>query len=121
MNIEIAISIPNLWEDQVFRRDSWGQINYLVGPNATGKSLFMMELKKQFVNLDLKVRLLSSERLAGLERREYGLFGRSNIPDGFNFGQFTSYKDQAFNFDLASDAFTILRDKLDVRLRDCLV
>ncbi len=86
MELEINISISNLWGEKRFQKNEWGAINYLVGPNATGKTRFAEQLKQQCQDQKLHVRYLSSERLAGLERQNYGNFGRSHIERGLNIG-----------------------------------
>jgi len=117
MNLDINISIPDLWGEQGFQKNEWGSINYLVGPNATGKTRFAEQLKKQCQNQGLKVRHLSSERLAGLEKQQYGLFGYSNIYRGLDTGQFAQYIIQGKEYGLSADAFAILKERLDLRIR----
>lgn len=117
MNININISLPYLWGEQSFQRNEWSSINYLVGPNATGKTQFAEQLKQQCQNQEFKVRYLSSERLAGLERQQYGLFGSSNINRGLDIAQFERYKSEGLNYGLVADAFATLKEKLDVRIK----
>jgi len=117
MNLNINISIPDLWAEQRFQKNEWGSINYLVGPNATGKTRFAEQLKQQCQSQGLKIRYLSSERLSGLERQQYGLFGYSNISRGLDIGQFTEYKNQGLNYGLSAGAFAILKEKLDVKIK----
>ena len=117
MNLNIDILIPDLWDEKRFQKNEWGNINYLVGPNATGKTRFAEQLKQQCQNQGLKVRYLSSERLAGLERQEYGMFTRSYMDRGFDIGQFANYKNYGMNYGLSADAFVILKEKLDVKIR----
>lgn len=117
MNLNINISIPDLWGEQRFQKNEWGNINYLVGPNATGKTRLAEQLKQQCQNHGLKVRYLSSERLAGLERQNYGNFGYSNIHQGLNIGSFNTYKNEGMNYGLSAGAFVILKEKLDVKIK----
>ncbi|MBL7083912.1 MAG: AAA family ATPase [Candidatus Aminicenantes bacterium] len=117
MNLEIAISIPDLWGEQIFQKNEWSSINYLVGPNATGKTRFVEELNKQCKNQGLKVRYLSSERLFGLERKRYDLFGHTALNQGFDFRVFQEYKRQGLEFGLAGDAFPILKEKIDIKIK----
>ena len=37
MRLAVNISIPQIWGEGVFRRNEWGDINFLVGPNGSGK------------------------------------------------------------------------------------
>jgi len=117
MNLNINISIPDLWGEQRFQKNEWGSINYLVGPNATGKTRFVEQLKQQCQGQGFKIRYLSTERLAGLERRQYGIFGYSNIDRGLDIGQFREYKNQGLNYGLSADAFAILNEKLDIKIK----
>lgn len=117
MNLDINILISDLWGEQRFQKNEWGSINYLVGPNATGKTRFAEQLKQQCQSQGLKIRYLSSERLSGLERQQYGLFGYSNINRGLDIGQFTEYKNQGLNYGLSAGAFAILKEKLDVKIK----
>jgi hypothetical protein len=117
MKLPITISIPELWGSETFARDEWGFINFLVGPNGTGKTLFADRMRNQLQNQGLRPRFLSSERLAGLERQEYGYFTHSYLDRGLDIGQYPHYKSQGSSFGLAAYAFIILKEKLDVRLR----
>lgn len=117
MNLDINILIPDLWGEQKFQKNEWGSINYLVGPNATGKTQFAEQLKQQCQGQGLKVRYLSSERLAGLEKTNYSYFSTSGIYQGLNVGQFSEYKNYGAQYGLASDAFATLKEKLDVKIK----
>lgn len=117
MNLNIKISIPDLWGEKTFQKNEWGAINYLVGPNATGKTRFAEQLKQQCLDQKLHARYLSSERLAGFERQNYGNFGYSNISLGLNIGNFNTYKNEGMSYGLSADAFVILKEKLDVRIK----
>lgn len=44
----IDISIPLLWGEEHFIKNQWGSINFLVGPNGTGKSLLAEQIKIKF-------------------------------------------------------------------------
>jgi pantothenate kinase-related protein Tda10 len=65
MNLSVQISIPFLWDGQTFHKDEWGAINFLVGPNGTGKTLFAEQLRTQCQNQGMIPRYLSGERLYG--------------------------------------------------------
>lgn len=43
------MSLPVLWGG-TFTKNEWGHVNFLIGPNGTGKTLFATELKKKCRN-----------------------------------------------------------------------
>lgn len=55
MEIPLTLSIPYLWgENNDIKKNDWGSINYLVGPNGTGKSLFGEKLKEEIIVILVK-------------------------------------------------------------------
>lgn len=117
MNLNINISIPDLWGEEKFQKNEWGSINYLVGPNATGKTRFAEQLKQQCQSQEFKVRYLSSERLAGFEKQRYSFFGYSELERGLDIGRFTQLKSHGIDYGLSADAFVILKEKLDIKIK----
>lgn len=117
INIPINISIPELWPTKTFTKNEWGEINLIVGPNGTGKSLFADQLKSQLNSKGYKTRLLNAERLSGFEKQNYNYFGSSNLDSGLNISQFSQLKSQGENYGLSSSAFIILKERLDVRVK----
>lgn len=115
MELNVQISLPDLWDQESFEQDVWGHFNYLIGPNGTGKTLFAEELRRQIS--EYSVRYLSAERLSGMERQRYGQFSRTNLQGGFNLDNESRYLNQAPNQGLSSDAYILLRDKPDLRIR----
>ncbi|WP_339756082.1 ATP-dependent nuclease [Algoriphagus aquimarinus] len=122
INIPISIQLPNLWNTQIFTKNEWSQINLIVGPNGTGKSLFADELKKQLQTQGYRVRLLNAERLSGFEKADYRNF-TSLVPiagsfdKGFDLSKFSSLKSTGEQFGLSSDAFILLKERLDIRIK----
>ena len=116
MKIPVTVRIPDLWGSGSFTKTEWGRINFLVGPNGTGKTRFATELKTALDRAQIKSRYLSAERLAGLEKHPVmghgGAFGR-----GFNVQEYAEVKKQAAHQGLAADAFVILKEKINVRIR----
>lgn len=116
MNIPVTAKIPDLWGAQEFAKSDWGGVNYLVGPNGSGKTRFAVPLKQALSAAGMKPRYLSAERLAGLEKSD--IWGRSGALDrGFDVGQYEQYKNYGNEQGLAADAFVILKEKIDVRIR----
>lgn len=116
MNIPVTVTIPDLWREFAFTKNEWGPINFLVGPNGTGKTRFAMKLKDQLRQAGLNPRYLSAERLAGLEKQNVMGHG-SAFSQGFNVGHYALYKEHGAAQGLSADAFVILKEKINVRIR----
>lgn len=116
MNIDIRIQLPQLWEGE-FVKTIWNSVNFIVGANGTGKSLFSDQLKSQLQNQRYKVRQLTAERLAGFERTNYSYFTHSQIEGGLNISQFNDYKNYGNRYGLSTPAFILLKQRLDIRIR----
>ena len=48
IHIETKTKIPFLWGKSVFKKSEWSQVNLIVGPNGSGKTLLAEELACQF-------------------------------------------------------------------------
>lgn len=116
MNIPIKIQLPQVWSGS-FEKNEWNSINFIVGPNGTGKSLFSNQLYTQLKGKGFKVRLLSAERMSGFEKTNYLYFTNSQLSDGLNISQFNHYKEYGQNYGLSTYAFIILKERLDVRIK----
>lgn len=116
MDIDIRIELPVLWQG-TFEKRQWNSVNYIVGANGTGKSLFVEQLKQQLGQRGLKVRLLTAERLAGFEKTNYIYFTSSQLGEGLNISQFDHYKSYGNKYGLSSSAFILLKQRLDIRIR----
>ena len=118
ITIPITIQIRDLWNTQTFSKTDWGQINLIVGPNGTGKSLFADQLKGQLTQKGYKPRLLNAERLSGLEKQDYSYYTLgSQLRQGLNISQFNELKRYGEDYGLSSSAFVILKERLDVRVK----
>ncbi|WP_418263160.1 ATP-dependent nuclease [Flavobacterium faecale] len=117
INIPIDIQLPKLWATKTFTKNEWGEINLIVGPNGTGKSLFADQLKAQLNSKGYKTRILNAERLTGLEKQNYSYFGNSNFNDGLNISQFDGIRSNGELFGLSTSAFIILKERLDIRVK----
>lgn len=113
----VDISIPLLWGADHFVKNEWGAINYLVGPNGTGKSLLAEQIKANFSNGGFTPRYLSAERLVGLEKQEEGRYGGGQLQRGFDITYLADYKQRAENTGLSSSAIIILKERLDIRIK----
>lgn len=117
INIPVSIKIPELWEEQEFIKNEWGEINLIVGPNGTGKSLFSDKLKLVLERNGFKTRLLNAERLSGFEKKSYNHFGSSRLSSGINISEFTTLKSEGEQFGLSASAFILLKEHLDIRIK----
>jgi len=121
INIPITINLPELWSTETFTKNEWGEINLIVGPNGTGKSLFADQLKKQLDSKRYKTRLLNAERLSGLEKQAYSNFTTNGLAlplaKGFDLSKINDLKTQGENYGLSASAFIILKERLDVIIK----
>ena len=61
--VETKVKLPFLWGKTAFKKDRWNQINLIVGPNGSGKTLLAEELAKQFSERGYSVLFLRAERI----------------------------------------------------------
>ena len=116
MNIPVKIELPQVWSG-TFEKNEWNPINFIVGPNGTGKSLFSVQLSAKLKDKGYKVRYLSAERLSGFEKTNYLYFTQSRLNDGLNISDFNHYKEYGQNYGLSTYAFIILKERLDVKIK----
>jgi AAA ATPase domain len=117
INIPINISIQELWLSKTFSKSEWGEINLIVGPNGTGKSIFADQIKVQLSQNGYSVRMLNAERLSGLEKQNYSYYGSSDLNAGLNISQFNQLKNNGETYGLSSSAFIILKERIDIRVK----
>lgn len=117
IELGIRVGIPFLWGDRIFEKQSWGKVNFLVGPNGTGKTVLarkLIELLPQ-ANPELKIRFVSSDRLHGSSRSGAG--ADNLMFEGIRYEDFARWREEGRESGLSAAALVILKDKLDVRLR----
>ncbi len=116
MNIQINIQLPQIWQG-TFTKNEWNSINFIVGANGTGKTLLSNALRDKLREKGYIARILSAERLAGLEKETNAYFASSQIRDGLNISNFGEYKNFGNQYGLSSSAFIILKERLDIRIK----
>src|SRR3990167_1062522 len=120
--IDLKLNLQVPWKNENFEMSEIGYINYLVGANCTGKSQFSEQLKNFFNPRGLKCRVLSADRLNGMgfsskTNVDGYAVSQSNFHDGFSKQLFSHYKSGAESMDTGADAFVILEEKLDLKIK----
>jgi len=120
IDLKLNLQIP--WKNENFEMQKIGYINYLVGANGTGKSQFSEQLKNFFNSRGLKCRVLSADRLTGFgfsnkPHADGYVVSESNFHNGFNKQKFPQYKQGAEKMDTGADAFILLEEKLDLKIK----
>ena len=62
IELETRVKIPFLWGKAVFKKSNWSQINLIVGPNGSGKTLLAQKISEQFESAGYSVRFLKADR-----------------------------------------------------------
>ena len=65
--LETKVRVPFLWGKAVFKKSRWSQINLIVGPNGSGKTILSQELTKQFQAYGKTVKYITAERDQSME------------------------------------------------------
>lgn len=117
MEINVNISIPHLWGEERFSKKEWGYFNVLIGPNGSGKTLFITELKKQIQRSKFIVRHLSPDRLTGFTGNRYRYQGMSNLGQGFSIDNLNDIANESKLYGLSGDSFGILLNKPHIRIK----
>ena len=65
--LETRVRVPFLWGKAVFKKSRWSQINLIVGPNGSGKTILAQELTKQFEAAGKSVKFISEDRNSNLD------------------------------------------------------
>ena len=62
VEFETRVKIPFLWGKSVFKKSHWSQINLIVGPNGSGKTLLAEKISQQFEAAGYSVKFLRADR-----------------------------------------------------------
>lgn len=87
-------------------------VGFLVGPNGSGKSRFAEALARQLQHC----RFLGTDRLRGMEKNQGMGFIGDHFAAGYQKSQFENIR-RSSRFGFGLDAFVILSEKLDLRIR----
>lgn len=109
----LEVPLPPPWKNQAFATNQIGTINYLVGPNGTGKSRFAKQLVKHLPN----TRLLGTDRLSGMEEvRPFSNFTGDPLAKGLAKNEFTYFKEEGIQ-GYGMDAFVLLEERMELRIQ----
>ncbi|MEJ8840488.1 ATP-dependent nuclease [Ramlibacter sp. AN1133] len=109
----IQFALPAPWKGQTFSIRGFNDVNFLVGPNGTGKSVFARLLRDHLPNS----RLLATDRLSGMESASYRHLYGDNWREGFQKNQFENLKGVGRQQGLGIDALILLEERLDLRVQ----
>lgn len=62
IHLECETKIPFLWGNSVFKKKNWSQINLIVGPNGSGKTILSQLIANHFQNAGYNVVFIRSDR-----------------------------------------------------------
>ena len=114
---KLDIQLPPPWETGSFRTSHIGEINYLVGPNGSGKSQFAQRLHDELRNLNLRPRLLGTDRLTGMERVQVlSRYVGDPFQEGIDKNRFEGLK-QAGGLGAGIDAIVLLEERMDLLIQ----
>lgn len=113
INKTLSFHLPRPWVGEKFETSRIGSINFLVGPNRSGKSRFAQELKPCLEG----ARLLGTDRLSGMEqinalRNQYG----DTFLGGFAKNQFGILKEIGLEGS-GIDTILLLEERIDLRIQ----
>ena len=117
IDFDLDFQLPPPWHGESFQTSHIGEVNFIVGPNGSGKSQFAQTLHDQLQGLNQLPRLLGTDRLAGMERRQvFGRFSSDPFRDGLDKNQF-EYLKQAGVLGSGIDAIVLLRERMDLLIQ----
>ncbi len=113
----IAFELPAPWSQEPFHIDQIGPVNYLVGPNGSGKTRFASELLKTLHSRPGGARLLSTDRLMGMANPgSIGPYFGDNFNSGYAKSHFKQLR-RAGTEGSGIDTILLLEDRIDLRIR----
>lgn len=113
INKNLSFDLPVPWKNKGFSTQQIGAINFLVGPNGTGKSKFAESLKSHLGN----ARMLGTDRLSGMEQTGAlrGIYG-DHFANGLAKNHFSHFKN-AGQQGSGIDTVVLLEERMDLRIQ----
>jgi AAA15 family ATPase/GTPase len=109
----LSLNLPAPWTNKKYETDQIGLINFLVGPNGSGKSRFIGALLPHLS----KARLLGTDRLAGMEQKNYfGSIWGDYFGSGLQKQLFDRFKN-AGREGSGIDTIVLLEERIDLRIQ----
>ena len=109
---KLKFPLPEPWKAAEFQIEQFGVMNFLVGPNGSGKTRFAEELRRNLPNS----RFLGTDRLSGITKNEgLGIFGEP-FGGGLQKNYFQRFKDAGINLGFGIDTFVLLEERPDIRV-----
>ncbi len=62
VHVPVKVKLPFLWGRAVFKKDEWRNINLVVGPNGSGKTLLVEAIAKTFAASGYSIKFFRSDR-----------------------------------------------------------
>ena len=113
----LSFSLPKPWENQTFETQKIGPLNFLVGPNASGKSRFAAALLAELENIQGIPRLLGTDRLSNMAPP--GAFSRfygDPLSQGYSKEHFGNFR-AAGKEGSGIDTIVILEERMALRIQ----
>ncbi len=62
VQVPVKVKLPFLWGRSVFKKDEWRNINLVVGPNGSGKTLLVEAIAEAFSSYGYSIKFFRSDR-----------------------------------------------------------
>ena len=108
----LSFPLPVPWKNAEFKTEHLGAVNFLVGPNGSGKTKFAETLKAHLPNS----RLLGTDRLRGMTKNESLGFLSDDFRRGLQKNRFNSFKQAGQDLGAGIDTFVLLDERPDIRV-----
>ena len=117
IHLSLSITLPTPWNGEIFNVKEIGAVNFLVGPNGTGKSQFAHALLSKLRQRGDSARLLSTDRLHGMEQsRSFDRFVGDHFNRGYRKDEFDYYRTAGLE-GAGIDTVLLLEERIDLRIQ----